>query len=1505
MAAPSGTVWGSTVNDYGKIGLYVTTSNATASVSVSVQVWLATKYSCSAWGHLYFNDNATSASTLISNMIDIETYENSGSGWSSSNQILLYSTSFTVQKTTSAQTRNVAAKLDNVTRVGGVMTVKTSYSVGAYSSSSSGTSTTIKPTASKERDRITATSWANYSYDADCASYDGGYTIRIGGSNSSKDWQGWYTFPTGSSFLDPAKYTITAASYKVYQPYFASANGYSGSGTIRARIGKMTVSGTNGLSSTSQTVTTAAKTTDGTWYTYSNILTGAQALQSGSANGIYMDVSDWSSKYWYSRLTYHGGSSYYPQISLTYTSKKYTLTVPSISNATVSGGGTFVWGTTVSVSCTPKTGYHFSKWTLSGGSTATSTSASWSFTMPTANTTATASVAANTYSVKYNANGGSGSMSNSSHTYGTAKALTANAFTRSGYTFNGWNTQADGSGQSYSNSQSVSNLTATHGGTVNLYAQWKANGYTLSIRPNGGTYNGSASNATVSGTVNSTTTVAAPTRFGYIFAGWYKTAYGSLSNSRNRHPVFSGQNNEVGVYNNNGNGVVTHTMQADTSAGYDYTIKITTASDNAQPGFGGFYSYLTSAASKSYIHVFRAKIPTGYAVQFANNAVGDNPTWEWLTTRNGTGAWKDYAYRLTTSSSGSFNSFGYVYLEKLSSAPVTWYLGGTQITTSPTSSQTFTFGSGNTTLYAQWVPEKFTITYDNNGGSGGPGTETAYYGSGYTVSSNIPTKPGYTFAGWKDTYNGQTFAAGAEYPSGWLSNGMVAQWTPNSYTLTLDANGGTVSSTTQSYTYGNTISLPTPTKTGHTFNGWEYNVGGTNYLNLGRAYMYSNKISIHLEAYMDNWVDYSSNDMRLISCTESGGWNFMESVDGKRTFVIYDGAYGYRSGYASSTVASISAGWHSFDFVFDGSKAYSYIDGTQQTVSDAFAGKIYYNTTNSIFVGQEAASANNTPASYGQFSGKVRNVVITDSNSRNTSASNKFSAPAQNFTLTAGWTANTYTITYNANGGSGAPSAQTYTYASSGNVTLSSTTPTRSGYTFLGWSTSSTATSASYSAGGNFSKATASNTTLYAIWRKTITITYNANNGSGAPSASTDYIYNDGTSVSITLSSTTPTRTGYTFLGWSTSSSATSSSYSAGTAYSFSANTTLYAVWQINQYTITINNSSYGTVKNGSTAISSGGKVNYGTVLTVTPTAATGYTTTVASSTGTISSNSLTVDGNETITFTRTAITYSVKYNGNGSTSGSMSNSSHTYDVAKALTANAFSRVYTVTYDANGGSVSSISAAATATFKGWSTNSSATTATYTDKQSVSNLSSTNGATVNLYAIWALGSVTLPTPTRTGYTFKGWSTSSSATSGSTGSYTPTSSVTLYATWQANTYSVSYNANGGSGAPSATSYTYASSGTVNLSSTKPTRAGYTFLGWGTSTSDTSVNYAAGAAYPKNVASNVTLYAIWDYIGIVRIGSNKYLPYAYINGVWQRVMPYIYDTSTSKWKETGSNS
>ena len=62
-------------------------------------------------------------------------------------------------------------------------------------------------------------------------------------------------------------------------------------------------------------------------------------------------------------------------------------------------------------------------------------------------------------------------MSNQTFTYGTAQNLTSSTFTKTGYAFKGWNTKADGTGTSYSNGQSVSNLTTTNGGTVTLYAQ--------------------------------------------------------------------------------------------------------------------------------------------------------------------------------------------------------------------------------------------------------------------------------------------------------------------------------------------------------------------------------------------------------------------------------------------------------------------------------------------------------------------------------------------------------------------------------------------------------------------------------------------------------------------------------------------------------------------------------------------------------------------------------------------------------------------------------------------------------------------------------------------------------------------------------------------------------------------------------------------------------------------------------------------------------------------------
>lgn len=87
--------------------------------------------------------------------------------------------------------------------------------------------------------------------------------------------------------------------------------------------------------------------------------------------------------------------------------------------------------------------------------------------------------------------------------------------------------------------------------------------------------------------------------------------------------------------------------------------------------------------------------------------------------------------------------------------------------------------------------------------------------------------------------------------------------------------------------------------------------------------------------------------------------------------------------------------------------------------------------------------------------------------------------PDQNIEWRANWTVNTYTVKYNANGGSGAPGQQTKTYGVT--LTLSSTKPTRTNYTFKGWGTSSGSTTVAYAAGGSYT-ANAS-VTLYAIWQ--------------------------------------------------------------------------------------------------------------------------------------------------------------------------------------------------------------------------------------------------------------------------------------------------------------------------------------------------------------------------------------------------------------------------------------
>lgn len=149
------------------------------------------------------------------------------------------------------------------------------------------------------------------------------------------------------------------------------------------------------------------------------------------------------------------------------------------------------------------------------------------------------------------------------------------------------------------------------------------------------------------------------------------------------------------------------------------------------------------------------------------------------------------------------------------------------------------------------------------------------------------------------------------------------------------------------------------------------------------------------------------------------------------------------------------------------------------------------------------------------------------------------------------WTS--YTVYFNANGGSGAPGSQTKWKDQT--LTLSSGVPTRYGYTFQGWGTSAGDTTVDYWAGSSYTSN--SSITLYAIWKaNTFTVYFNANGGSGGPGSQVKTY-----GVNLTLSSVRPTRTNYNFVGWGVSSGSTSVAYNPGSTYSANASITLYAIW--------------------------------------------------------------------------------------------------------------------------------------------------------------------------------------------------------------------------------------------------------------------------------------------------------------------------------------------------------
>ena len=277
------------------------------------------------------------------------------------------------------------------------------------------------------------------------------------------------------------------------------------------------------------------------------------------------------------------------------------------------------------------------------------------------------------------------------------------------------------------------------------------------------------------------------------------------------------------------------------------------------------------------------------------------------------------------------------------------------------------------------------------------------------------------------------------------------------YTVTFDPLGGTASFTTKKVkpngVYGD---LPTATKRGYTLVGWS----------MKNLFYYKNIITNDNLSYTNGVFKQKSADTRDELQWKIQGFKGNEYVKNLTATKVQ------KSGTVSLTFTKDSS-FDNLRFGINGEKidtlvrfdAYSLTDGKTYTIS----AKILNSTQGSV-------SWSNLQLEEGRTATTYQEGTI--------SSSTKVTANSDH-TVYALWTPNTYTITYNANGGSGGPSSQSYKYASNGNIYLSSDRPSKTGYTFLGWSLSSTATSASYSPGQWWGTHNANNYTLYAVWKDT------------------------------------------------------------------------------------------------------------------------------------------------------------------------------------------------------------------------------------------------------------------------------------------------------------------------------------------------------------------------------------------------------------------------------------
>jgi uncharacterized repeat protein (TIGR02543 family) len=723
-----------------------------------------------------------------------------------------------------------------------------------------------------------------------------------------------------------------------------------------------------------------------------------------------------------------------------------------------------------------------------------------------------------------------------------------------------------------------------------------------------------------------------------------------------------------------------------------------------------------------------------------------------------------------------------------------WYNGSTKVT----STNPYTFApTANITLTAKWAINTVSDTIKISPSGGGTVSPNPVTGQENTAISTTATPAiGYNFKHWR--YNDSSASGGySESTTNPLKitvtgkRDVTAVFELKSYTVTWNANGGTVSPASVSKTHGSTLgTLPTPTRAAtaeysYTFAGWFTAASGGTQISstttVTRNVTYYAHWTATKRSYTATFNGNGGSTPSPSSITKEYNAALGTLPTCSRTGYTFLGWYTASSGgtkISTTTVVTKDITYYAQWSINSYTLTFNPNGGTVTPTSKDLEYNSAYGT---LPTPTRASDAQYTYTFAGWYTAATGGTQVT--------AATKMAA--KDTTVYAHWTSNTrsYTVSYQTTYGTLNRTSQSIAYNSKGSCTLTMPDNTaKFTYTFVGWYTAANGGGTKVGSELTLETPAIKGTVTYYAYviriTKYYTHTFNANGGGTVNPATITKAYNTALGTLPTVS-----RTGYTFVGWFDTSAA-SGGTQATTTTKVTGTKTWYARWSINSYTFTFDKNGGNTPS--ATTITKEYNTAVGTLPTCTRNADNTYTyafagwfDTSASSGGTQLTTTTKVISNKTW-YARWTPTY---------------------------------KNYTVTWDGNGGTPSK----------------SSSSFHYND---------------------ALG--TLPTATRTGYTFKGWSTSKTGTVNVSTTTKVTANVTYYAVWTINSYTWTFDANGGTGDTTKTLNYNATLSTLPTASRASTAANnYTFAGWFDTNASTGGTQLTTST---KCTSNKTWYARW---------------------------------------------